>query len=148
MSLRFVTPLREAVATGHVKRVECDLYARSQAVEITVLCPDPYLYAPEPVQMEGGAIANPGLPVGIVAEGSGTTAISDGTRSFALTGVSSSVVFVLDTREGSKSVKNKTTGDSLMSKVASGSGWPTAGRGETTITGASSAYIVPRWLGL
>lgn len=146
VSVRFETPLRKAVATGYVKRVECDLYTARQSVEVEVLCPDPYLYAPRPVEADsGGVIRNPGLPVGIVAESDGGP-IGDGTRTFSLT--TTNVPYVLDSREGSKSVKRQSTGTSLMSSIASGSGWPVAGRGETTVTGATSAYIVPRWLGI
>lgn len=147
VSVRFETPLRKAVATGYVKRVECDLYTARQSVEVEVLCPDPYLYAPRPVEADsGGVIRNPGLPVGIVAESDGGP-ISDGTRTMSV-GTLVPTAYVLDSREGSKSVKKKSTGESLMRYVANGSGWPVAGRGETTVTGATSAYIVPRWLGI
>ena len=146
VAMRFETPLRRAVATGFVKRVECDLYTARQSVEVEVICPDPYLYAPSPVEADsGGVIRNPGLPVGIVAESAGGS-VGDGERTFSLT--TTNVPYVLDSREGSKSVKRQGTGTSLMSSIASGSKWPVAGRGETTITGATSAYIVPRWLGI
>lgn len=142
VTLRFRTASKDVTATGYVERVECDLFARVQAVEVSVLCMDPYFYDVSETSMVAGKVQNDGLPVGVVATSSGS--VSDGTRIFSLTGWTGT--YYLDTREGRKSVKDG-NGNSLVQYISSGAGWPTAGKGETTFTGATTLKIRQRWLG-
>lgn len=146
VSLTIGTHLMEVQTAGVVKRVECDLFKQAQEVDVTIVCPDPYLYSPREREADSdGVIRNPGLPVGIIAESDGGP-VSDGTRTFSLT--TTTTAYVLDSREGSRSVKAQSTGASLIRNMAAGSAWPICGHGETVITGATSAKIRPRWLGI
>lgn len=147
VSLTIGTHLREVQTSGIVKRVECDLFKQAQEVDVTIVCPDPYLYSPREREMDAnGVIRNPGLPVGIIAESDGGP-VSDGTRTVSV-GTLTPTAYILDTREGMKSVTRQSTGASLMRYVILDSGWPQCGHGETIITGATSAKIRPRWLGI
>lgn len=111
-TLEIITPYKDVVTTAYVKRVECDLWQQSQQIDITLVCPDPYLYSTVsktvPAETNQWSVVNEGEQVGCICQVSRTGYVRIAGSEDRLRWDASSVVtdpnavLTLDMREGKR----------------------------------------------
>lgn len=168
VSLSFTTSSRDMSINGYVESFECDLFANPQLVQVSIICPEPYL--------KGAAVNNVSIPAALAYAGDASTGVvfdvtMTGTASaltlvntvngvphtFTLTGLSlqSGDVVTIDTRVGQKSVKRTRSSSvkSLIANVSITSEWLQLmpGMNNLTITvdnGTAKVSYVPLFMGV
>ncbi len=159
--LRIMTDTKDLIAQAFVASIEVDPWASQQVMEVSLVCPDPWLYSRTEksftASVSGGTatwtVRNDGTTTGFLATGlaaSGTASV--GTSSVTWANATSGMS--LDTREGSRDLF-KPSGSARTSYLSSITawGWPQIPFGEVTVEATVSASspvltIRERWAGI
>lgn len=161
-TLGIKTDSKDLTAEAYVAAVDVDPWARPQTAEVTLVCPDPWLYARAErtftATPSGGAyawvVSNRGASVGFVTNAyfKASGSVTAGGETIAWTGAAANMA--LDTREGSRDIFTVGPHDAHTSYVSAITAWawPQVPHGESTVTGAESAShtltIRERWAGI
>lgn len=151
---------KDLVAEAYVGAVECDPWARPQTAEVTLVCPDPWLYAREgrtfTAVAEGGAyvwhVANRGASVGFVTNAyfKASGSVTAGGETMTWSGAAANMA--LDTREGSRDLFTLGSARTSYVSAITAWAWPQVPHGDSTVTGAESTShaltIRERWAGI
>lgn len=146
---------KDLVAEAYVGAVECDPWARPQTAEVTLVCPDPWLYARadrtfanERIGTEyGWTVSNRGASVGFEADGLGSAGrVTAGGETIAWSAPVGDLS--LDTREGHRDLRSSNA--SYVSSVTAWA-WPQVPHGGSVVIGGlpgSYLAIRERWAGI
>lgn len=161
-TLRVDTDAMSVTAQAYVSGIECGLWSRRQEMEVTLTCPDPWLYSRQErtFQRDGATqwtVRNDGEEVGFVAEvgRSGYIRIAGETDRLAWDATAlapSGTNLTVDTREGHRDLyyMDGTARVSCLSCVTEWA-WPTFPHGDGYVRSTAAAgplTIRERWGGL
>jgi len=164
-TLEVITKSKDVVATAYVKRVEGNIWSPTQYMDVTLVCPDPYLYDKNETVYEalhsgaGWLVDNAGESVGFIAEVSGqnsSVTVNGQTVSWE-NAIGLSNNGYLDTREGHLDLYAEYTSSSGTTRttyVSYLTGWnfPQIPNGTGIMVEHLHAYgelrIRQRWMGL
>lgn len=168
VNLTIVTNSRNMKIDGYVESFECDMFANPEMVQVSIICPDPYMKgaAVDDVILPA-SINNPGdAPSGAVFKIQFTGSATALTITDLIQGVSHSFVMedlevqsgdiiTIDTRVGHKSVtlKRGLTITSLMANVDLASEWIQLAPGANSLSiiasnGSAKVSYVPLFMGV
>ena len=157
---------KDLVAEAYVGAVECDPWARPQTVEVTLVCPDPWLYARQERQFPyetistgtgwtgtGWRVSNRGAPAGFVVVGlANEGSVWAGGERIRWSASDTGLVLQLDTREGSRDLYSSSGGRTSYISAITTWAWPQVPHGESIVEGYSSTgdslRLKERWAGI
>lgn len=167
VTLKVKTGSRQLKINGYTESFEADLYANPQLIQVSVICPDPYLKAlaavtaniPDTISNPGDADSGAVFEITMTNSGANISilnTVSGVSKSFSMTGLTlqSGDKITIDTRVGQKSVKLNRSGtiSSLMAYVSPSSDWLQIVPGSNTISvtanGTAKVSYVPQYLGV
>ena len=167
VTLRVKTGSRNLTIDGYVESFEADLYANPQLVQISLICPDPYLKALNSSEVTiPGTVSNTGdvesggvFTITMTSSGSSITitdTVNGSAKRFRMDDLTlqSGDKVIIDTRVGQKSVKLNRSGSisSLMGNVDPSSDWlqiqPGANVFTISASGTAKVEYIPQYLGV